>query len=288
MPNVRAAKLSVAESEAHEHPLFPVDDDEDTIPVIDFIQVCRWENGKIFYGPVFPASELQSQADLYSRFGGGEFELWGRKHAKHDPTVPGQRTKKIRFHVPGRSRPMSDDVPEEPEPLRAREPAAQAGGLNEVLMLLIQQSQAAAQAASAQAADSSRQFLQLMVSMMGNSKTEAASTTQMMMQLSQQQNQSMVQMMMAMMSAKGGGPEELAKYAELLRTLGMGPGVATSPKEKVPAENESIGSMLENAADAIQGLVQLKGGLTLPTEGASEPAPAGSAAEFLQRKIAGG
>jgi hypothetical protein len=76
-----------------------------------------------------------------------------------------------------------------------------------------------------------------------------------MMSSSAQQQQSMVAMMTALMQSRGGGPDEVAKYVQLLKTLGVAGGA--TEEDEPPG---GIGKMVENVADAIQGLVLLKGG----------------------------
>lgn len=293
MPNVRGKKLEVARNEPHEHALFPVDDEAEEIPQIDFVQVCRWEKGKLYYGPTFPAAEIQSQQDLFDRYGGGEYEIWGRRHAKSDPNRPGGRTKMVRFNVPGRSRPMSDDpapsdagAPTSTPPIVADNTAlGGARGVNDLMMLMISQSQQAAQVAQQQAAESAKQFQTLMIQVLGNSKAEASSTMQTMIAMSQTNTQTMMQLMTAILGTKsGGGVDELGKFAALMKSLGMTANGAKA-KDDAPRDNESIGSIIENLADTVTGMVALKGGAVAPriADNTAE-VPAGGAMDFLQRQ----
>lgn len=86
------------------------------------------------------------------------------------------------------------------------------------------------------------------------------------------------------MSNRGGGPEEMAKYAELMRSLGLG-GAPKLPNGDAGASSESIGAMLENAADLVQGMVALKGGPGAQAVQANAQGPQmahGGAASLLQ------
>jgi hypothetical protein len=107
---------------------------------------------------------------------------------------------------------------------------------------------------------------------------------QMVMQMNQSQQQGMLQFITAMMGSRGGGPEEFAKYAELIRALS--PGEKKDPAKE--GDGQSISAMLENAADLVQGIVQLKGSMTPgPTIPPSHEQPAlppgtGGAASLLR------
>lgn len=277
-----------------EHPLFPVDEGDDP-PEVAFIAVTRKELGRMVWGPTFRADELTSQDQIFERFGGGEYELYARAHSKRDPSHPGTITKRRWMILPGKSLPLSANPtdaelraigehaassPAAPAPAPASSSAASGMGDNLLVAILQMQQQ------------QQQQFMALMMQMMQNSKAESAelakstaaatqTMTTMLMQISGQQQQSMVGMMTALLQARGGGPEEMAKYAQLLKSLGVG----GMPGADDKAGGESIGELVENAADIVQGLVMLKGGAP-PPNGASSPpataAPPGSAASVVE------
>ena len=233
--------------------------------------------------------------ELFEMYGGGHYELWARGQSKMKPDAPGNVTKRRRFVLPGRSKPISKDPTAEEirqaEGMRSSiagassEPtqAASAPPGDGLLVALLQMQ-----------AQQSQQFMALMMQMLTSSKTEANEAaklqvqaqqqfTQMMMTLSSQQQQSMVAMMTATMQSRGGGPEEMAKYAKLLKDLGLG---ANKPGGE--EEPGGIGRMIEDAADIVTGLAQLKGSGVIPPNG-SPPAPPlpGSAASVVAAETIG-
>jgi len=253
-----------------EHPLFPVEEGERT-PEVVYIQITRIDRGVQFWGPVLRADELTSTDDLFEMFGGGHYELWARGPSKLHADRPGNITKKKRFVLPGRSKPMSKDPTAEEirqvegtargfgaveaAPAPAAAPSSSGGSGEGLLVAVLNMQQQSAQ-----------NFMTLMMTMLSESKKEAAENSklqaaqqqqfaQMMMTLSAQQQQSMIGMMTAMLQSRGGGPDEMAKYADLLRKLGMGGPKTDDAKEDAPG----FGKMLEDAADFVQGVVALKG-----------------------------
>ncbi len=279
-----------------EHPLFPVEEGEKT-PEVAWVQITRIDRGVQAYGPILRADELVSTDELFEMYGGGHYELWARAHSKMHADRPGNITKKKRFVLPGRSKPLSKDPTAEelrqaeglgrsseaaaPAPAPAAPMATGAGESVLLALLNMQQQQAQANA------ESSRQFMALMMSMINDSKKESVAQMQqlssMMMQFSQSQQQSMITMMTALVQNRGGGPEELAKYAKLLRDLGVSKGSAEGE-----AEPAGFGKMLEDAADFVQGVVQLKGAMPPAPNGAPSAPPApGSAAAVVAAEMGG-
>jgi hypothetical protein len=275
------------------HPLFPVDEGEPN-PQVTFIQITRIDRGQQKYGPVLRADELTTYEELFEMYGGGHYELWARGPSKLKVDGYGNVTKRRRFQLPGRSKPLSKDpTPDELRELdpprsavsEAAAPAASSSGSageNNFLLAMMNMQQQNAQ-----------QFAQMMQAMMQSSKQESMEmakmqmasqqqNTTLMLTLSQQNQASMVQMMTAMMGSRGSGPDEMAKYAKLLKDLNILGGAPGGEAEGGDGEG-GIGKMIEDAADAIQGLVLLKGGAK-PGEGeggasgAPAEAPAGSAA----------
>lgn len=286
-----------------DHPLFPVEDGEPN-PQVDFIQITRKDRGSMVYGPCVRGDELLTTDQIFDRWGGGHYELWARSRSHVNPDLPNKITKRRWIMLAGRSKPLSQD-PTAAE-LQAAEmmppaasssaaagsstssPATAAGGAGEGLLVAVLQMQQ----------QSSQQFMMMMIEMMKSGKTEAVENAkaqaesskqfvQMMMTMSAQQQQSMVAMMTALMGSRGGGPEELEKYAALLKSLGF----SSSPKgHKVdPPSSDSVGAIVENLADIVQGGVQLlQQTRGLPPMGppngeaaTSPPAAPGSAASVI-------
>jgi hypothetical protein len=276
-----------------EHPLFPVDDGEDT-PQVDFITVSRKDRGVMVFGPSIKAEELTSTEQIFERFGGGMFELWARARGTTHPDLPNKITKRRWVNLPGRPKPLSQDPtvdelrasdlapPAPSSTISAPSSPGHPGGMGDgVLVAILQMQQQASQ-----------QFMALMLEMMKSGKTEAIESakaqaestkqfTQLMMTMSAQQQQSMLGMMTAMMQSRGGGPEELEKYATLLKSIGFG----TKERKSTEASSDSVGAIVENIADIVQGGVQLMQSRGLPVgqpNGESAPAAApGSAASVL-------
>lgn len=291
-----------------EHSLFPYPDDEDGFDV-SFIQVTRWEQGKHVWGPVLAASEIPDELALIDMFGGGQYVLIARQPQKRDKSKPGNETRRRKITLPGRSKPFSSDptVEEEAEATHGPRPAPApqasgmvgGGGFEQVLLAMMNMQQQTAERAAAEnresarrEAENSKAFMTMFLGMMNASKSDSAQMMQMMMTLSSQQQQSMIQLLPAIMGARGGGPEEMAKFADLFKTLGFTPpatGKATSKDD-----DNSIGAILANGADVVQGILAIKGGFGgAPTPGpvnveSSPPALPGSAAEMLERMKRGG
>jgi len=273
-----------------EHPLFPVEDGAEN-PQVDFITITRKDRGVMVYGPTEKAEDLTSTDQIFERFGGGMYELIARARGHVHPDLPNKITKRRWIPLPGKSKPLSQD-PTDAE-LRASDMAppatpatssstaaapAPAGGMGDgVLVAILQMQQQASQ-----------QFMTLMLEMMKSGKSEAAESAraqaestkqfvQMMMTMSSQQQQSMLAMMTAMMQARGGGPEELEKYAALLKSIGFG-----GKASKAEPSSDSVGAIVENLADIVQGGVQLMQSRGLPQpNGQESPPPPGSAASVL-------
>jgi len=276
-----------------DHPLFPVEEGEQP-PRIAFIHVTRKDRGVMLYGPMMRADELTSLDTIFERFGGGMYELVGRGTSVRDPSQPGNITRRKWYPIPGRSKPLSQDptadelrqaegVPPAASSAAAATPAPSSGGGGDSLLVAVLNMQAT----------SSQNFMTLMMNMLTESKKEATEAAklqaqqqqqfaQMMMTLSGQQQQNMIGMMTAMLQSRGGGPEEMAKYADLLRKLGVGG--AKPSDEAEGADAPGFGKMLEDAADFVQGVVALKGGAVAGTNGQpiAPPLPGTAAAVAIE------
>jgi len=304
----QVADIEEDEEAFPEHPLFPVPDDEPSFEV-SFIQVTRWENGRQVWGPCLPAADLPHELALQEMFGGGQYSLVARRAQKIDKSKPSGITKTRKITLPGRPKPMSvDPTPEEEaayDPSKRPPPiAAQAsgmpfsGGAENIFLAMMSMQQQAAERQAAEAretarreAENSKSFMTMFLGLMQSSKADTASMMQMVMTLTSQQQTSMMQILPALLGARGGGPEEMAKFADLFRSLGITPGGATKP---TASDDSSLGAIVSNAADVIQGLVALKGGVMPEGAAGVQPPPAlapaapGSAQEMLERLKRGG
>lgn len=245
--------------EFEEHPLFPLEENQPSFDV-SYIQITRWEEGKQKWGPCIRAEDLKSEADIIAQFGGGDYVLVARAATKLQG-LPGGTRKHRRLNLPGLPKPLSN----EPTPAEVRlsnpsapvpgQPVAPASPLSHDPMAFLTLMLEKERMASEKAQQQQNQFMQMFMAIMQGSKSDSQNMMQMMMQMSQQSQASMLQFITAMMSNRGGGPEEMAKYAELLKALGVG----ASQPAKSEGGTGGIAGMLENAADVIQGLAILKG-----------------------------
>jgi hypothetical protein len=235
--------------------------------------------------------------------------LIARQPQKKDKSKPGNETRRRKITLPGRPKPFSSDPTVEEEAdgqgIRTAATPVQAsgmsggGGFENVLIAMMNmqqlaQDRAAAESRASQARESenSKNFLTMLMTMMSSSKSDQQNMMQMMMTLSAQQQQSMIQLLPAIVGSRGGGPEEMAKFADLFKTLGFTP-PATGGKAIAKDDDNSIGAILANGADVLQGILAIKGGLggAQPGPGSGEavpPALPGSAQEMLERMKRGG
>lgn len=237
------------EEDFPDHPLFPIEDPEDPRPDVSFISLMRFEGGRLKTAArVFSGLELRTLAQIEEMYGGGSYQLWGRKRSKANAEEPGTISVKRGFEIPGPSKPLGNFTNEQTE-TGALRPVAATPALNDNVLVAVLQMQSQQQAAAAaQAQAQSQQFMTMMAQMMSASKTESSQMMQMMISMGQQSNQSMVQMITAMMANKGGGPEEMGKFLQLAKSL------QTDNSEKKDTGELDVGSMLENVADAIAGV----------------------------------
>jgi hypothetical protein len=276
-------ELDGTEETFPEHPLFPLEEGEKTIDVT-YILISRFEEGVQKYGPNVLASELMSESDIAQRWGGGHYIIIARAKSTTFDGQPGKFRKHRRIHLPGNSKPLSPDpTPQEQKMANPNEKTAPPvqqnfGDMGQLFAMMLQMNQQS----SDRAAQQSQQFMTMFMTIMQGSKSDAQAMTQTMMTMSSQQQQSMMQFVTAIMGNRGGGPEEMAKYADLLRSLGVG-GAAIKPEGEKP-QSESIGAMLENAADFVQGLAVLKGSAPPPQQIApdTQAAPTGGASSVLK------
>lgn len=275
-----------------EHPLFPLEDGDKTFEV-SFIQITRVESGVQKFGPTVPATDLNTEDDIFNRWGGGQYVIIARA-ATRGTGYPGRFKKHRRVNIPGLPKPLSaDPTPEEQKlaspqaapPAQATSPMSDPMSFFGVMMQMQAATLEKERLAAERAAQQNQQFMQMFMTIMQGSKTDSQNMMQMMMTMSSQNQQGMLQFITAVMANRGGGPEEVAKYAELIKVLGGGGG---EKKAANGESSESIGAMLENAADLVQGMVALKGAASPAPMGAADPnAPAAGGAASLLKGMMG-
>lgn len=261
----------VSQNPPNEHPLFPAEEGDDPKPV-DFISVGRHDDGRLYQIPrTFRADEITTLEDIFSLWGGGLYELWGRKASIKDPTKPGWISVNRRYQIPGASKPLMPGT-EAPAPLPAvpGNPAhiAQTGAPDtsvmgmfmqmQMQMMQVAQENARAQAEANRRADE-------------RAREDSRNMMQMMMQMQASNTQSMMGVVTSVISSRGGGPDEVTKYLDLFNKLK--PGGGGEGEGGAPAMGEGIEGILGSLADIVSGAVELKKGLP-----GGPPAPPGTAA----------
>jgi hypothetical protein len=252
-----------------EHPLFPAEEDAEP-QRIEFIQVVRYEHGRALLVPTtFRSGELTSLDALNNMYGGGLYELIGRRCSVHDPTSMGRISAKVRYELAGPSRPLVVDAnapPAMPPVVTQVTPAPAIDNMG-MFTMIYQTSREDARAA----AEAQRQAQE-------RARQESMENQRMMMQMQTTMMTSMMGVVTAVVGARsgGGGVEDFAKMVEVAQKLG-----AFSPKggDDSGESTESIGGIISNVADIVAGAVELKqGGGLLPN---GTQAPPGSAAAAL-------
>ncbi len=272
-----------------EHPLFPLEEGQKPFQV-SYIGLARRENGAMKYIPgTFRAEELFSEKDIIERFGGGDYELYARAESKHHVGQPGYITKRRLLSLPGNPKPLDPNNASPAEKQAAglgpkpENGGGALGGDSSILIAILQMSQSQA----AQAAQQSQNFMALMMQMMNESRKDASVTSanmmQMFSQMSSSNQQTMMQLLPLMIQQKGGGPEELAKYVDMMKSLGLAKVASDVAGEGGTPANESIGAILENVADIVAGAPGMLGALKQLTGPA--PMPTGNS-PIEQRSIA--
>ncbi len=257
-----------------EHPLFPAEEGEDPHRV-EFIQVVRYESGRALLVPTtFRSGELTSLDQLNSQYGGGLYELIGRRCSIHDPTSMGRISAKVRYEIAGPSRPLVVDpnapppAPTMPAVVHQHNPSAPDNSVMGILTMMLANSR-----------DEARAARELQQQIQAQARTESMQAQQNMMQMQTTMMSGMLGVVTALAGNKGGGGiDDISKMASLFKDLGVLGGKPAGEESEV--SGESIGEMISNAADIVQGMVELKtsGGLG---PGVASTAPAGSAAAVL-------
>jgi hypothetical protein len=245
-----------AEESWPEHPLFPADEDEEPHRV-EFIQVVRYEQGRALLVPTtFRAGELTSLDAINSQYGGGLYELIGRRCSIHDPTSMGRISAKVRYEIAGPSRPLVVDpnapppAPTMPAIVQQHTPApAPDMSLMGIFTMMLQNSREEARAA----AEAQRLAQE-------RARQDSIENQRNMMQMQTTLMTGMMGVVTALVGApkSGGGIDDVAKMADLFKTLGV-----LAPKaggEDSDEGTESIGGIISNVADIVAGAVELKNG----------------------------
>jgi len=255
----KTAEFEATDVTWREHPLFPADGDS-APPEIAFIQINRYEaSGPVLIARTFTAAELTSEAQIAEFYGGGLYELIGRRAGKQDPAMMGNISRKRRVRLPGVSAPLAPEAPAAAAAVATASDPALGGMSDNLLVAMLQMNTQAAAAQAAAQAEGQRQFAQLMVTMIQSSKGDQVQMMQTMIAMQAQSSQTMASLMGAILSSRGGGggPEELAKYAALFKTLS---GAGGGKKQDADEGGQSVGQIVGDIADIVQGVVELKNG----------------------------
>ncbi len=260
------------------HPLFPNDDEDkhdDGDPIqVSSIQITRMENGQAVYAPrVRPASELISLDQIAAELGGGVYILI----ARHE----GRITTRRKYVIPGKPKPMYDEIETPKEAPSATVPITPAQGLSGIeailpLMMTMMQGMMQSQAQAAQ--NQTQMFIAMMTSNQQNSAEEkAAARAQLQADIERERQSSerTLAMMREMMSAKGGGAgEDFTRGVEFMRSFATQQIDSLRAAAKGDGETD-WGGMLETLGQVMQGVGMFKGMVSAPN-GAGEVAAAAS------------
>lgn len=249
-------------AEVHAHPLFPCDDDEEPAD-ITFINVTRQEaHGKVWVPGIIRAEDLQSLETISERWGGGRYELIGRRG------LTGQNiSARVTYILPGASKAIVEDVSKapaevqtpvaQPAPSMFGMPSGDNGIMGLIMMMMQQMMQQSAASQTAQT--------QMMLAMM-NGASDRSKETMMAMSASfekqaerdrEHSQQSMLMMKEAMQARGGGGSDEtFFRGVEFMRTFSTQQIEAARAAAK---ENGDAGleGLLGSVMQAIEGGMQL-------------------------------
>lgn len=237
------------------HALFPPTDEADEealAPIVSEILVTRVEFGRKVTAPrAFKGEEIQTLADLYTMFGGGDYELI----ARHRNRISARR----RHTLPGPPKPMYDASgepvkvasPHQPQsPVMGNSPMPglpSDGGIMALLMSMMQMMMQAQQA-------SSQQTTSIMLAMMNGGSERTKEHMQEMRlsyernsELQRQANESTMNMMRELSAAKNAGgsaDETFFRGVEFMRSFSQ------SQIEMAKAAAKESGD------DGLEGLLQ--------------------------------
>jgi hypothetical protein len=271
-----------------EHPLFPAEGD-DPPPPIAFISVYRYEpSGPVQVMRVFRAEELQNESQISELYGGGMYELHGRRQSKQDATLPGALVSKRRVRIPGEPQPLSPGGVAKPavvEPVKAAEPEM---GVMTMFMqmqmnMMQMQEAAAARREEAQQREADRRAQETREAA-ERSRHEQSQFTTLIMNMNAQSQQTMATIMGAVLQKSGGGgTAELTQLVDVLKGLGMKlPGAEAADE----GGGTDIGQVVADVADIVQGVAAMKGGAPVAPQVVLPQGPAGegSAASLFGKK----
>jgi len=265
------------------HPLFPPgdeDDEESDPPDIQEVAIQRKEQGKYVTAPrTFLIGELADANQLYTEFGGGEYQLIGRD-SRH---VIRRRTL---LTLPGPPKPMfdvPDSPPPAPKPQTVNPMAAmmggEGGGIMGLIMMMMQQMMQSSAAAQAQQT-------QMFMAMMSNSTQQSAAEKQAQQEAynrQRDQDRQHSEMMMAMMTKlsearqagnSSGGEEAFFKGVEFMRHFSTQQIEAMKATAKGGGDFDLEG-LLGTALEALQGFNAFR-------EMSNGGVPVGAASEVVQ------
>jgi hypothetical protein len=275
-----------------EHPLFPAEGDDVPLPIA-FINIYRYEpSGPVQVLRTFRADELTSLEQIANLYGGGMYEIVGRRPSKADDSQPGNKVRQQRVRIPG------DPLPLAPGGVAAKVEAAppekkpeDVGVMGMFMQMMVMQQDAALRREEGRQRDEERRAEEQRRD--AERRTEEARRyaeqqqaaqarfTELVIQMNAQSQNTMTTIMGAVLSRTGeGGTESLTKMVEVLKGLGMKlPGA-----EEAAEGGTNVGEVMRDVADTVQGVAQImaaqKGGPVpvLP----KGPVGEGSAASILK------
>jgi len=251
------------EPEPEEHPLFPVEGDEE-IPEINTVIVTRLNrtSGKYEYcRRDFPATALTSLDELYESFGGGTYRLFGRGRQPGNPdSRPNARIRaQADYDLPGPSKPLNEDEPSgSPRavgPAPVAPPAGdlglgQAGGILTLLLGMMNNQHAAAMAAQKHSSD-------ILLAMMNNSRGDGDKLITVLQTLNQNHAEQMAKLYSVMLQAKGGEGGSVDGALSAIQTgIDLAKGAQPEPGGSEPNE---LGSVVQGLMAAVE-LSKMSGG----------------------------
>ncbi len=185
------------------HPLFPTEGPEEEPIEVEFIGVRRFQGGALVTAPrMFEATELDSLEGLFDLYGGGTYEL----EARHGGQSQKQHySARRRYTLPGPSKPLTGEEPEQPAHGAMMAPTAGLSGDNQLMLMFLKMmsdSQSQTTALMVKAMESNAQIL---AAVLGSGKGDNTAVLQMMATMSQQDRAQMMDLLKVFAEAKGGG-----------------------------------------------------------------------------------
>lgn len=223
-----------------EHELFPNCEEE-----FEYILICRFEpdmKQPNFCRTRFAPDELTSLADIYDRFGAGDYEVQARRSDRRG-TVMGGRAK--HSFKDGRSKPMNgpavDPAEQAPVPVMVPQAAPSSGMTTEALLMLMLQMQR----------ESSQQMNAMFMGLLQQGQQQAREHIQSMSALHQQFSQGQTELMGRLFDRASAPP---ATDPTDLLVKGIEIGQTAVQSDPVDAGGSDIAAIMGAASEALRKL----------------------------------